>query len=122
MKFEKYDPVMEKGGCILRTFMKLLNKDEKTILSELIDICKEMNHKDYTDIEVFEKYLEINNYIKIDNIKDMKVKELENLSGKYACFCFKDNWYHMIPIIDNIVYDRKDDSLELKVISLYKYV
>ena len=121
MKYIEYDPIMKHGGCILRTFMKLLDKDEEIIYIELLDLCKKMGHTDYTDIEVFEEYLKNNNYVKINDNKDVLVKDLDNLEGKYACFCFKDNWYHMIPIIDNTVYDSKQNSLELKVISLYKY-
>ena len=119
MKFIKYDPEMEKGGCILRTFMKLFDKDEISIYNELVNLAKEMNHNDYTDIEVFEKYLENNSYIKLD-IKDMLVGELNNLNGKYACFCFKGDFYHMLPIINDTIYDKREESLELTVISLYK--
>ena len=34
MKFKKYDPVNEKGTCVLRTFSKLFNKDYETLKSE----------------------------------------------------------------------------------------
>lgn len=119
MKYVEYNPDMKIGGCILRTFMKLLDKDELVIDKELIDLSKEMNHDNYTDIEVFERYLELNNYKKIDG-NNILVKDLKELDGKYACFCFKGDFYHMLPIIDNTVYDKREDSLNLYTINLYR--
>ena len=51
---------------------------------------------------------------------------ISNKDGKSNCvirtFCklFNKDWYHMVPIIDNVLYDKTNDSLELYVISLYK--
>ena len=116
MKYEEYNPKC--SNCIIRTFMKLFDKDELLLQEELIELANKMNESDYNNINAFEKYLENNNYEKID-MKDILVKDLD-LNGKYACFCYKDNWYHMIAIIDNIVYDKTPECLDMNVISLYR--
>lgn len=121
MKFIEYNPVNEKGTCVLRTFTKLFNKDYKKIKEELITLANSLNYESYNEIEVFEKYLSDNNYIKIDGDNTL-VSNLNLESGKYAVFAFKDAWYHMFPIIDNNIYDINDKCLELNVISIYKYV
>lgn len=81
-----------------------------------------MNHIDYTDIEFFEKYMELNTIIKEnDNLKDVQIKDIDFSNGKYVVFCWdKDNFYHLVSIIDNVLYDKKDDSLSLYPISIYK--
>ena len=50
MNYVKYDPDMKIGGCILRTFIKLLDKDELVIDKELKELCSKMNHNNYTDV------------------------------------------------------------------------
>lgn len=119
MKFIKYDPVNEKGACVLRTFSKLFNKDYKTLKEELNVLASTLNYNSYNEIEVFEKYLSDNNYIKIDGNNTL-VSDLKLDNGKYAIFAYKDDWYHMFSIIDNTIYDKNNDCLDLYVISIYK--
>ena len=119
MKFIEYDPVNEKGACILRTFSKLFNKDYETLKEELNLLASTLNYSSYNEIEVFEKYLSDNNYIKVDGNNTL-VSNLKLDNSKYAIFAYKDDWYHMFSIIDNTIYDRSDDCLGLKVISIYK--
>ena len=119
MKFIKYDPVNEKGACILRTFSKLFNKDYLEIKKELLELASTLNYNSYNEIEVFEKYLSDNNYIKIDGNNTL-VSDLKLDNGKYAIFAYKDDWYHMFSIIDNTIYDKNNDCLDLYVISIYK--
>jgi len=119
MKFIEYSPINEKGACVLRTFIKLFNKDYKIIKEELTTLAKSLNYESYNEIEVFEKYLSDNNYIKIDGNNTL-VSNLNLDSGKYAIFAFKDDFYHMFPIIDNNIYDINDKCLDLYVISIYK--
>ena len=119
MKFIEYNPISEKGACVLRTFTKLFNKDYKIIKEELTTLAKSLNYKSYNEIEVFEKYLSDNNYVKIDG-NNILVSNLTLESGKYAIFAFKDDFYHMFPIIDNTIYDKNDDCLDLCVINIYK--
>ena len=119
MKFIEYNPVNEKGACVLRTFTKLFSKDYKIIKEELTTLAKSLSYESYNEIEVFEKYLSDNNYIKIDGDNTL-VSNLNLESGKYAIFAFKDVWYHMFSIIDNTIYDINDNCLNLYVISIYK--
>lgn len=119
MKFIEYNPINEKSACVLRSFTKLFNKDYLEIKKELLELANNLNYESYNEIEVFEKYLSDNNYIKIDG-KNTLVSNLNLENGKYAIFAFKDNYYHMFSIIDNVIYDKNDNCLELYVISIYK--
>jgi len=120
MKFIEYNPINEKGTCLLRTFTKLFNKDYKIIKEELTTLANSLNYEFYNEIEVFEKYLSDNNYVKIDG-NNILVSNLTLESGKYAIFAFKGDFYHMFPIIDNTIYDKDNNCLDLYVISIYKY-
>ena len=121
MKFIEYDPVKEKGACVLRTFSKLFNKNYEEIKAELMILAKKLNYDNYNEIEVFENYLSDNNYIKIDG-KNLLVSNLNLDNGKYAVFAFKEDFYHMFSIIDNTIYDKNNSCLDLYVISIYKEV
>ena len=92
MRFVEYNPNIENNGCIIRTFTKLFNKDYKIIEEELTTLAKSLNYESYNEIEVFEKYLTDNNYIKIDGNNSL-VSDLNLEKGKYAIFAFKDDWY-----------------------------
>ena len=120
MKFIEYNPVNEKGACILRTFTKLFNKDYDVIKEELTTLTNSLNYESYNEIEVFEKYLSDNNYIKIDG-KNILVSDLKLDSGKYAVFAYKDDFYHMFSIVNNTIYDKTNRCLDLFAISIYKY-
>ena len=119
MKFESYNPVDEKGGCVVRSISKVLNKDYFEVKNDLIKLSKELNYDDYREVEVFEYYLHQNNFKDLD-MKDILVKDLNLESGKYLVFCFKSDWYHMLTIIDNTIYDKNKDALDLTVLKVYK--
>ena len=122
IKYEEYF-ISNKDGksnCVIRTFCKLFNKDYDTIFNELVDLTHELNRNNFNDIEVFEEYMKRQNINKIGS-KEIKLKDLNLDYGTYVVFCYdKKDWYHMVPIIDNVLYDKTNDSLELYVISLYK--
>ena len=122
MKYEYYYVEVEnkKTNCIIRTFCKLFNKEYEETKKELINIAKELNYETYAEIEVFEKYLNDNNYKKIEH-KEEQIKNLKLENGKYAVFCYdKKEYYHMLQIINNIIYDKKEENLNLYAISIYK--
>ena len=119
MKYEYYNPVDEKGSCIQRSLSKVYNKDYFEVKEELINISKELNASDFREVEVFEKYL-FDRGAKTLDIKDILIKDLKLKEGKYVVLCYKDDWYHMIPIIDNTIYDKTDDSLNLIVLKVYE--
>ncbi|MBQ6323838.1 MAG: hypothetical protein IJI22_03295 [Bacilli bacterium] len=118
LKYEHYNPVDEKGGCIVRTMSKLFDKDYEIVKEELISLSKELGYEDYHETEVFEKYLEKYNYEKQE--LNIFVSEL-NLKGKYAVLCHKGDNYHMFAIIDGVVYDKSLKYLDMEVVCLYKF-
>ena len=122
MKYEYYyvEDENKKSNCIIRTFCKLFNKEYDAVKQELINIAKELNYETYAEIEVFEKYLNDKNYIKLEH-KEEQIKNLKLENGKYAVFCYdKKDYYHMLAIINNTVYDKKEDNLNLYTITIYK--
>ena len=123
MKFVEYNITNNDGksNCVIRSFCKMFNKSYKDVYDRLCQIQKELNCENFNDIEVFETFMKNHNVIPIDYGKDIKVKNLNLDSGSYIVFCCdRDEFYHMLPIIDNVVYDKDDRSMELYAISLYK--
>ena len=123
MKFIEYNITNNDGksNCIIRSFCKMFNESYNDVYDELCQIQKELNCENYNDVEVFETFMKNHNVDQINYGKDIKVKDLNLDNGSYIVFCWnKDNFYHMLPIIDNVVYDKDDRSMELYTISLYK--
>lgn len=121
MNFEIYNPTNERGSCIVRTFTKLLNKDINIVKEDLSNLAKKLDYDNYKETEVFEKYLENNNYQKIILEDEILVRDLKLDDGKYAVFCYdRADYYHIFPIINNIVYDKNDSCFNLYVINIYK--
>jgi len=120
MQFIKYDPVCEKGNCIVRALTKVTDKDYYQVKEELTKLSFSLGYEDYREINVFEKYMKFNGMDKL-NIKDIKVKDLNLGKGSYCVFCWdKVSYYHMVAIRDNVLYDKDDEGLELFVINVYK--
>lgn len=110
-----------KSNCVVRSLCKILNKEYDDVYNNLCKISEELNCSSFNDIEVFEKYMEDNNIIKINRDEDIKVKDLKTDNGSYIVFCYdKKEFYHMISIIDNVIYDKNSDCMDLHVISVYK--
>lgn len=123
MKFKSFNISNKEGksNCVIRSFCKLYNKSYDEVYEELCNVQKELNCSSYNDIEVFETYMSKNNTNKISYEKDKRIKDLELDNGKYIIFCWdKNEYYHMIPIIDNIIYDKDNKSMELCVLSIYR--
>lgn len=110
-----------KSNCVIRSFCKLYNKDYADIYNELCNIQKELKCDSYNDIPVFEKYMSNNNTYYVEDIKDIKIKDLKLDNSSYIVLCWdKNDYYHMVPIIDNVLYDKDNNSLELYILKLYK--
>ncbi len=123
MKFKSFNISNKEGksNCVIRSFCKLYNKSYDEVYEELCNIQKELNCSSYNDIEVFETYMSRNNTNKTNYGKEKRIKDLELDNGKYIIFCWdKNGYYHMIPIIDNIIYDKDDKCMELYDLSIYK--
>ena len=123
MRFEKFYITDENGNsnCVIRSISKALNESYSDVYDGINKISKE-SHRDFNDIFVFETYMKNNDINKIDYGKNQKIKDLKLDDNTYVIFCWdKKDFYHMITIINNTVYDRTDESLNLYVISIYKY-
>lgn len=119
MKYVYYD--IEGYNCVLRSLSKILNRDINVVKNELIEVCDNLNINDYNSVEVFEEYMRRNNIYEISEKQDIKIKDLSLEGGKYIIFCYdKKDFYHMVTIIDNILYDKSDKSYDLYVIKIYK--
>ena len=121
MKFEYYNPSDETRSCVVRTMTKLSGKEYDTVKTELIAIAENMGFDSYNNETVFEKYMAENDIFKFKEYGDTKVGELNLENGTYCVFSTDQNgFYHLFPVIDNVIYDRRDDSRELYVIAVYK--
>lgn len=110
-----------KSNCVIRSLCKILNKEYNEVLNGLIDVQNEINAENFNDIPVFEKYMENNNIKKMSENIGIKIKDLKLDDSSYIVFCYdKKERYHMIAIMNNVIYDKKDDCLNLYAISIYK--
>lgn len=120
MKFNYYNPVDEKGGCIFRSFSKFFNIDYNTVKNEIFDLQKELNCKSYSDDLVIETYLNDHGVFDINSTYKGQIKNLKN-EGKSIILCYnKKDFYHMVTIIDNTVFDKHEETLDLYVLKIYK--
>lgn len=122
MKYSEYFISNKEGksNCVIRSFCKLYNQEYDVVFNELVELAHELNHNSFNDVEVFEEYMRRHNTIEIES-KEIKIKDLELDSGNYIVFCYdKKDYYHMITIIDNTIYDKTDECLDLYVIKIYK--
>lgn len=110
-----------KSNCVIRSLCKILNKEYNNVYNDLCKIAEDLKCDSFNDIPVFEKYMEDNNIFNIDYNKDIMIKDLNLNDNSYVVFCYdKKDYYHMVPIIDNTIYDKNSDCLNLYVISIYR--
>ena len=110
-----------KSNCVIRTFCKMYGEEYNNVYNDLCYIAKQLGCDSFNDIQVFETYMREHETISVDYGKDTKIKDLNLNNGSYAIFCWdKKDFYHMVSIIDNILYDKDDSSLELYTIKIYK--
>lgn len=112
-----------KSNCVIRSLCKILNKEYNTVYDELCEVAQKLKLISFNDIPVFEKYMEDNNIIKTSYSEDIKVKDLKLDNSDYVVFCYdKKDFYHMVPIIDKVIYDKNTDCMDLYVITIYKKI
>ncbi|MBQ6840782.1 MAG: hypothetical protein IJO63_01540 [Bacilli bacterium] len=110
-----------KSNCVVRSFCKLLNKEYDDVFKELCDIQFSLQKDSYNDIDVFETYMLNHKIMPISYGYDMLVKDLNLDNGSHIVFCYdKKDYYHMIPIINNTIYDKNESCKDLFVIKIYK--
>ena len=123
MKFEEFYIADNNGksNCVIRSLSKLYGDNYETVYNDLCKIQKELNCDSFNDIPVFEKYMSNHDTEKIESEKDTKIKDLELDNGSYIILCWdKKDFYHMVTVIDNTLYDKNDSSLDLYTINVYK--
>ena len=93
-----------KSNCVIRSLCKILNKEYNEVYNDLCKIAEDLKCDSFNDIPVFEKYMEDNNIFNIDYNKDIMIKNLNLNDNSYVVFCWnKKDYYHMLPIIDNVI-------------------
>ena len=121
MEFEYYNPSDESRSCVVRTMTKLTGKDYSMVKAELTELADSMGFGEYNEEAVFEQYMAEHGINKIEEYDDTKVGELELGSGEYCVHATNRNgFHHLLPVVDNVIFDRRDDSRELYVIAVYK--
>ena len=122
MKYMEYF-IYDKNGksnCVIRSLCKVYNMEYDNVYNELCTISKKLNCESFNDILVLETFMKERNTLPIE-CKDIKIKNLELDNGNYLVFCWdKKDFYHMVPIMNNTIYDRDKSSLDLYIITLYK--
>ena len=110
-----------KSNCVIRSFCKLYNEEYDNVFNDLCNIAKEINYDSFNEVEVFETYMKRKNTFDISYDKDIKIKDLKLNDGKYIVFCYdKKDFYHMICIIDNVIYDKSEECFDLYTINIYR--
>ena len=121
MKFEYYNPSDESGSCVVRTMTKLTGKKYDIVKTELTALAKRLRCETYNDENVFGQYMVDHDIYKIKECNNTTVGELELNDGIYCIYSTNHNgFFHLLPVIDNVIYDRRNDSLQLYVIAVYK--
>lgn len=113
MKVIYYNPVDENGTCVIRSISKALKKDYNFVKKEL--------GINYNDESAFEGYLFKNGFIIDNSFKGKLLKDI-SLKGINIVFAYINDWYHMMCVIDDIIYDKSsfNDLKDMKVIKIYK--
>ena len=121
LKVEYYNPSDEKHSCVFRSLSKVLNKSFDNVKDELRELGNSMGINDLLDDRVFDAFLLKNGYKTVDKYNDSMLLD-NNYDGINLVYSFYDEWYHMVCIIDNTIYDKFDlDRLKnLKIIKVYK--
>lgn len=110
-----------KSNCVIRSFCKLYNEEYDNVFNDLCNIAKEINYDSFNEVEVFETYMKRKNTIDISYDKNIKIKDLKLNDGKYIVFCYdKKDFYHMVCVIDNVIYDKSEECFDLYTINIYR--
>ena len=121
MDFVYYNPSDDKQSCVVRTMTKLTGKKYDAVKSELTELAQELGCGTYNDEAVFERYMESHGISKLKEYDEIKVGALELKGGVYCVHCTnREGFHHLLPVVDNVIYDRRDDSRELYVVAVYK--
>lgn len=123
MDFQYYNPSDEPRSCVVRTMTRLTGKDYQTVKKELTALAEETGFSGYNEQAVFESYMAAHGFSRCENVSGMQVKTLQLSSGMYCIFCTnRSDFYHLMPVIDGVIFDRRDDCQDLYVLAVYQKV
>lgn len=116
MKVEYFDINSKNNNCILRSLSKALDIKPDTIEKELLQISD-----NYADEKVWDEYLKDKGFI-IDEYYKGKLLSEVSLNNLNIVFAYNNEWYHMLTVINNVIYDKHsyEDLKCLKIIKIYK--
>ena len=121
MDFAYYNPSDESRSCVVRTMTKLTGREYQTVKNELTALAQEMGYPEYNEPAVFERCLKSHGFAKCAEGGGLQVGALRPDRGIYCVFCTNQaGFYHLMPVIDGVIYDRRNDSQELYVLAVYR--
>lgn len=121
LRFMYYNPSGESRSCVVRTMTRLTGKPYETVKAELTALAAEMEYPEYNEPDVFEAYMAQHGIAKCIDDCGLRVKELKLERGSYCVFCTDhEGFFHLMPVQDGVIYDRRDDSQELFVLAVYR--
>lgn len=110
-----------KSNCVVRSLCKILDKQYNNVYDDLLKIAEKLKCSSFNDVEVFETYMENNNILKMNYGKNIKIKDLKLYNGSYVILCYdKKEFYHMVSVINNVIFDKNTDCMNLYVLTIYK--
>ena len=121
MDFAYYNPSDETRSCVVRTMTKLTGKAYQTVRDELTALASEFGYPEYNAPAVFEHYLAQHGFVKSEDSGGLQVRALRLARGTYCVFCTNgEDFFHLMPVIDGVIYDRRDDCQDLSVLAVYE--
>ena len=122
LSFEQYDPSEDKQNCVVRAMAKLTGKDYPTVKKEMTALAERSGFETFNDQSVFEEYMSQNGiYKERDYNNNTQLRDLDLSDGSYCVLMTnRISFFHVLPVVDNVIYDRRNNSLSLYVLSTYK--
>ena len=115
-----YNPSDEHGSCIARTLTLLSGKPYPAVRAELDALAGALGFDTYTETAVFEEYLARLGFYPADGYTGVRMDALTLPAGRFCVICTDGaGFYHMLPVIDSVIYDRRNDSGALTVFRIY---
>ncbi|MBQ8959726.1 MAG: hypothetical protein IJ071_00695 [Ruminococcus sp.] len=105
--------------CEPESCRKGLYKDK--VKAELTALAEELGCETYNDQRVFGAFLERLGFGLISVRERITLGELELDRGRYCVLCSdRKEFCHLLPVVDGVIYDRRDDCRSLFVEAVYK--
>lgn len=121
LDFADYNPSEEPRSCVARTMTKLTGLPYDTVKQELAALASDMGYPEWNETAVFEAYLAKHGLNKIMGDSGIQVQALPDMDGICCIFCTnRDGFYHLMPVVDGVIYDRRDAYRGMFVLAVYQ--